>query len=211
MYQSTLKMNKTDYLQDISEIRSLMERSSRFISLSGLSGIMAGIYALAASFLAYKVIYPDGLPSYEPTVLSDAKIQLLLLNGIVTLVLAVTTGILLTLRRTKKMGLKFWDHPSKRLLINLSIPLLAGGLFSLILLNSGFLSLVPSVTLLFYGMALLNASNYTLSDIRYLGISEIVLGLFASYFIGYGLLFWAIGFGVLHIIYGTKMYYKYEK
>jgi hypothetical protein len=44
-----------------------------------------------------------------------------------------------------------------------------------------------------------------------LGICEIGLGLIASIYMGYGLLFWAVGFGVLHIIYGIVMYMKYER
>ena len=56
-----------------------------------------------------------------------------------------------------------------------------------------------------------NASKYTLNDIRYLGLTEIFLGLVALVFLEYSLLFWAIGFGLVHIIYGIVMYYKYER
>ena len=50
-----------NYIQDIAEMRSMMERSSKFLSLSGLAGIMAGIYALSGAYIAYKVFYfnPD--------------------------------------------------------------------------------------------------------------------------------------------------------
>jgi hypothetical protein len=65
--------------------------------------------------------------------------------------------------------------------------------------------------LIFYGLALLNASKYTLKEIRYLGMSEICLGLIASAWVQFGIVFWGIGFGMLHIIYGTFMYFKYEK
>jgi hypothetical protein len=58
---------------------------------------------------------------------------------------------------------------------------------------------------------LINASKYTFNDIRYLGFCEIILGLGAAVYVGYGLYFWALGFGILHIIYGAMMYYKYER
>ena len=65
--------------------------------------------------------------------------------------------------------------------------------------------------LIFYGLALINSSKYTFFEIRYLGIAEIVLGLIASVFVSSGLILWAAGFGLLHIIYGIIMYYKYER
>ena len=49
--------NETDYLRDIGEIRSLMERSSKFISLSGWAGIFAGIYALAGVYVAINYLH----------------------------------------------------------------------------------------------------------------------------------------------------------
>jgi len=71
--------------------------------------------------------------------------------------------------------------------------------------------LIAPVMLVFYGLALINASKYTLNDIRYLGYAETVIGLIACFFVDYGLLAWTIGFGALHIIYGLMMFYKYEK
>jgi hypothetical protein len=65
--------------------------------------------------------------------------------------------------------------------------------------------------LIFYGMALLNGSKYTYHEIRALGILEVLLGLIASMNLGHGLLFWALGFGVLHIIYGVLVWYRHER
>ena len=61
--------------------------------------------------------------------------------------------------------------------------------------------------LIFYGMALVNASKYTLGNVRYLGLAEIVLGLLCAALPGYGFWFWVIGFGVLHIVYGSLIYF----
>ena len=127
------------------------------------------------------------------------------------LVASIVVGLILTWRSAKKNGQTIWDATAKRMLINLMIPLVTGGFFCMILLIHGLIGLVAPVTLIFYGLALINGSKYTLDDIRYLGICEIILGLLASIFIGYGLLFWAIGFGVLHIVYGLLMYNKYER
>lgn len=201
-----------EHLQAITDIRSMMERSSRCISLSGLSGVFAGIFALIGAYLAYLQMgsfYEDYrnisyLDSFSMTI-----VFLEIAGGV--LIASLLVGTLLTIRNSKRKGIPVWDNSAKRLLINLGIPLVAGGLFCLVLLYHGIIGLVAPATLIFYGLALINASKYTFNDIRYLGILEIVLGLAASLYIGYGLIFWAIGFGVLHIVYGAVMYFKYER
>lgn len=201
-----------EHLQAITDIRSMMERSSRCISLSGLSGVFAGIFALIGAYLAY--IKMNSFNTDYSRVSSENIIEITIyfieIAGAV-LIASLTVGTLLTIRNSKRKGIKVWDNSAKRLLINLGIPLVAGGLFCLVLLYHGIIGLVAPATLIFYGLALLNASKYTFNDIRYLGILEIILGLAGSMFIGYGLIFWAIGFGVLHIIYGAVMYFKYER
>lgn len=212
-------MNKeTDHLKQLTEIRSLMERSSRFISLSGLSGVFAGTFALIGAFAAYKHLDNNINTSsyYDYTVNANAEVDLDLLrffifDALFVLIASISAGLLLTWRSAKKKAQPIWDATAKRLLINLMIPLATGGIFCLILMKHQLIGLVAPSTLLFYGLSLINASKYTLDDIRYLGICEIILGLLAALFIGYGLLFWAIGFGLLHIVYGLLMYNKYER
>ncbi len=204
---------KKDYLKDISEIRSIMEKSSRFISLSGLSGVMAGIYALIGAAIAHELVYTSEIIVYEQLVLRDVRGNLtaLIIIAISVLLLTIITGILLTKRKAKKEGVKTWDETTKRLLVNLFIPLITGGILVIIFYNQGLIALIAPITLIFYGMGLINASHYTYRDIRYLGISEVILGLIASAVLGYGLLIWALGFGLLHIVYGAMMYFKYER
>ena len=190
-----------------------MDKSSRFISLSGLSGILAGIYALIGAWFAYRTIYFDNssLGSYKNLVISwDAVLRLLIIATAV-LVLSIATGILLSIRKAKKSKDTIWNAASKRLIINFMIPLVSGGFFILFLIEKEMLGLVAPLSLLFYGLACVNASKYTLGDVRYLGISMIVLGLLSTWFLGFGLVFWALGFGVCHIIYGSLMYFKYDR
>lgn len=210
--------NNAQHLETLGDIRSMMERSSRFISLSGLSGVFAGVFALIGAAAAY---YHFNLGFGEPAYYEYSRTAggarnvdfyfFFFADALLVLGASLIAGVVLTTRKARKKGLPIWDKTAKRLLINMFIPLVSGGLFCLILLKHDIIGLVAPATLIFYGLALINASKYTLNDIRYLGICEITLGLMASLFIGYGLLFWAIGFGVLHIIYGTAMYLKYEK
>ncbi|MFA8437014.1 MAG: hypothetical protein ACEPOZ_21115 [Marinifilaceae bacterium] len=211
-------MNKPEeYLSSIADIKNLMERSSRFLSLSGLTGVFAGIFAIIGAVVAY--VYLDYSWMYSnanPRIFNADQsihsefIAFLLINAISVLCLALGSGLYFTYRKSKKQNLPLWDASAKHMIINLFIPLAAGGMFCLILLYHQIIFLIAPVTLLFYGLALINASRYTLQDIRYLGLVEISLGLLGALFPGYGLLLWTLGFGVLHIVYGLIMYKKYE-
>ena len=205
--------------ETLDEIRSMMERSSRFISLSGLSGVAAGLFAIFGAALVYLYLdmtpFVGGKKLYYVEAIHSSKwgmnyITFFLLDAIFVLIGAISCGIFFTTRKAKRKGQKIWDALSQRLLINLMIPLATGGMFCLGLLYHSFFGFVAPTTLVFYGLALVNASKYTLPDIRNLGYCEIILGLLAMFFLGYGLEVWMIGFGFLHIIYGTLMYWKYE-
>ena len=206
-------MAKSNPLNDLAEIRSIMERSTKFLSLNTASAILAGIYALAGAFLAWRIIYNSPTILYDP--LSEELITPetlpLIITAAVVLILAVGTAFVMSYYKAKKAGQNLMNRAAIRLLVNFSIPLAAGGVFVILLYIRGFYSLLAATTLIFYGLALLNAGNFTFSDIRKLGMLEIALGLLAAAIPGQGLLFWALGFGVLHIIYGAMMYWKYEK
>jgi len=196
-------MTKEQYLEDLKDIKDIMTRSSRFISLSGLSGVFAGVFALIGAYLAYQTVYyQQSYVDYRTAVIDLESV--LKLIGIATgvIVLSFVFGIYFTTKKAKEKRQKLWDRSTRLLLINLFIPLIAGGILCLMLLLKGYIGFVAPFTLIFYGLALVNASKYTLSQIKSLGLLEIALGLIATHYIGYGLIFWAIGFGVLHIIYG---------
>lgn len=200
-------MSTEDYLKDISEIKNLMNKSSRFISLSGLSGIMAGIYALIGAAYAYWLV----TNSERGYLILDGEVfRLVIIDLMIIFVLSVSTAIYLTTRKAKKNDEKIWDATSRRVLINFLVPLISGGIYILIILGQQKYGQTGALMLLFYGLALVNASKYTLGDIKYLGYVEIILGLICALFPGFGFWLWVIGFGLMHIIYGTVMHYKYD-
>ena len=207
-----MKQSQT-YQKDIESIRQLMERSVKFLSLSGLSGILAGIYALMGAAVAYVIIYyPETPLEYRKQSVNEITIiSKLLAIAMGVLVVSLITGYKLASGKAKKLGVKVWDTTSKRLTINLAVPLVAGGLFILILLSNGHYGVAAPACLVFYGLALMNASQNLFDEVRYLGYLEIVLGLIAAIIPGFGLFFWAMGFGVLHIIYGAVMFKRYDQ
>ena len=144
----------------------MMNRSSRFISLSGLSGILAGVYAIIGAIITQIYLMPKQ-GEYLIFDSSKFKIVIALLFSIATL--SILSAILLTFQKAKINNEKIWDTTTKRLLINFLIPLLTGGIYIVIKLNSQHYGLTASLMLIFYGLALINASKYTLGNIKYLG------------------------------------------
>jgi hypothetical protein len=196
-----------NYLAEIKEIRKMMEESSRFLSLSGLSGILVGIYALLGASMAESIIYTNKLFGW---LLADNIVFDLLIIALITLFLSLLTVILLTYRRAKRAGTKIWNPGSRLMLLNLIIPLFAGGAIILIFVFKGFYEFAAPGCLIFYGLALINAAKFTRQEIFYMGLIQVLLGILAAILPSIGLLLWALGFGVIHIIYGAVMYFRYE-
>jgi len=214
-------MNENSHhLEHLAEIRALMERSTRFLSLSGLSGVWAGFCALAGVSAVYAYLETSPLTAggdyyFEKAIMTnkwgmDYKSVFILIATMV-LAAALAGGWFFTARKARLRGEKAWDATSRRLLTALAIPLAAGGVFCLALLYRGFLSLLAPATLVFYGLALINGSKFTLRDVEMLGMLEIALGLIGVFYPGFGLDLWALGFGFLHIFYGGWMWMKYDR
>jgi len=200
-------MTDQDYLKDLSEIKSLMNKSSRFISLSGLSGIMAGIYALIGSAYAYWLV----TSSVKGYLILDGRIfNIVLVDLFLIAFCTIVTAIFLTARKAKKNKESVFDKTGLRAMINFLIPLVAGGIYILIILNQQKYGQTGALMLIFYGLALVNASKHTIGQIKYLGYIEIILGLICAIFPGYGFWLWVLGFGVMHIVYGVIMHFKYD-
>ncbi|MGV6862702.1 MAG: hypothetical protein ACWA41_13100 [Putridiphycobacter sp.] len=210
-------MKNSNPLEDLKEIRKLMETSTKFLSLSGLSGISAGIIALLGAFYAYNLIDTFSLKMghYLATNSFDEAYQILELKLIFTaisiLTLAVLSALVFTYLSARKKGDNMFSPLAFKLAGSLMLPLTVGGCFAIILYLKGIYILIPAITLLFYGLALLNASKFVHPEIKYLAYFQLVLGLMSSWYLEYSLYFWAFGFGILHIIYGLIMYFKYDR
>jgi len=208
-------------LDDLKDIKQMMERSSRFISLSGLSGIAAGVCALVGAWFAYGIISPNRIDDVEktkdiyepagPETLVGFMGSSLFMIALVTFVAAFVLAFTFTWLRSRKNNVPIWGVASRRLMWSVCVPMVAGGIYLLKLIEHGAYGLIAPGCLVFYGLALLNASKYTLSEIKYLGYIQLLLGITSCWFVGYGLYFWAAGFGLMHIIYGIVMWAKYER
>jgi hypothetical protein len=209
--------SKSEYFEDLKIIKKVMEESSRFLSLSGLSGLFAGIIALAGaafavySFLDGKVLLSEGFFSSDKIRELDSLKIKFIAEALVVLGLALGVSVYFSYRKSVRKGLKIWTPVSKRLLVNLFVPLVTGGILIMILYFQHHWQLVIPSMLIFYGLGLVNAGKFTFSEVFYLGLLEIATGLLSAIFPVYGIIFWCFGFGLLHIVYGLAMYRKYER
>ena len=213
--------NGNEPIQALKEIKQMMDRGSRFISLSGRSGIAAGLCALAAAWIAdHKINHYTFEDSAGYTEMHGAYIfrdghrllaNQLLVIGILTFVAAFFFAFLFTWLRSRKTGVPVWGFTARKVMINVAVPMLAGSLLIWRIITFGLYGLVVPACLLFYGLALINGSKYTVSEVRYLGYLQLILGAVNLWAMSYSLYFWAAGFGVLHILYGIIMWNKYER
>lgn len=187
----------------------MMEQSSRFLSLSGLSGILIGVYAIIGAYVAH-ILVLDKISIYDPALFSNEFVLQLVVLAIIVLLLSIVTVIVLTYRKTLRDGYKIWNKGTRLLILNLAVPLVSGGILTSIFVVQGLYGTIAPLLLVFYGLALVNAAKYTRQEIYYMGLCQIVTGIMAALFPGYALLLWAVGFGVIHIIYGTIMHFRYD-
>lgn len=203
--------NTNQGLDALKDIKRIMERSSRFISLSGWSGISAGICALAGAWLAsYRIKQFNNESMQGNGCIECLKYDLLLIATIVFLA-AFISATFFTYFKSRKDGVPIWGTISKRLLWNTMLPLLVGAVFILRLIYLEYYDLIAASCLIFYGLALINGSKYTMGEIKYLGYSELILGFLCLFTYQTGFIFWVIGFGILHIVYGIAMWWVNER
>jgi hypothetical protein len=194
-----------------------MERSSKFMLLNSWAGFFAGTCALIGAAVAWGGVFQAGAVHYDEFLCSvgGSPINSVTIGlgavALVVLLLAGVAAIWFSYRKAQKAGQKFWTSSTKRVLAHLLIPIISGGIFVLILVSRNQIDLVASAMLIFYGLALVNAGKFTSGEIHYLGTAEIAVGLLAGIFAPYGLVFWALGFGLLHLVYGVVMWLRYER
>ena len=198
-------------LEAIQDIKRIMERSSRFISLSGWSGVAAGISALAGAWFAQRLLsMPRQVEEHPVAGLDHLAIQLIRI-AIIVFIAAFISALTFTYLRSRKTGVPVWGMSARRLIWNTMIPLIAGGFVIIRIIQAGFYGLVAPACLVFYGLALVNGSKYTLGEVRWLGYAQIGLGIINLWMPRQSLLFWAVGFGAFHIVYGLAMWWKHER
>ena len=204
-------MDNKDALKELRDIRTMMERSSRFQSVSGWGILAVGVMALVAAWVA-DGLFNGGTNGWFTTLYGDTaylwahKTQIAVFGSLILVAVCGTTVFLSSFLMARRKNIPFiFDATLRRVIFNLSIPLLAGGVLCLALVLQGHYGLTSSIMLVFYGLALVNCHHFSLPMLGGLGYAELLLGLADCFVATHALLFWAIGFGVLHIALGIYL------
>jgi hypothetical protein len=198
----------------LKDIRDMMSKSSQFQALSGWSIVIIGIFACIAAVVAAAVVGLDSPFTHDPGSIAPVSTRVWTAIGLALALLAVSsaTVTIMSYYKAKRHNLPFaFDSRMRKMSINFLIPLAAGGIFALAMILQGHYGLTSSIMLIFYGLALVNCQHYTYPTLRFLGYGEILLGLIDCFVIHHSLLFWFLGFGVLHILFGILYIILYEK
>ena len=73
-----MENTKEKYIEDLKTIRQMMDRSGRFISLSGMAGVIAGCIAILSAYAAYELVYEgQDYFSYRKVLVTYKELMLL--------------------------------------------------------------------------------------------------------------------------------------
>jgi hypothetical protein len=198
-------------LETLQDIKRMMERSSRFISLSGWSGISAGVCALIGAGFVQKSIQHYYNVDYLQNTAQPLMLKMeLLLIAIFTFSAALILAMFFTYLKKQEGRGSHLGVRSHAGCYGIPCPMVVGGFFIWRLVDLKQYELLAPAALIFYGLALVNGSKYTMGEVRWLGYGEIILGIMNLWILHEEILFWSLGFGILHIIYGTAMWWKYD-
>ncbi len=202
-------MSQNQYSDDLAHIRSMMERSSRFLSLSGWAGIIPGLLALAGLAAAAWLIKASKLTNGYTSTIDQNHPLILQLTAIAlaVLLLSIFSSWYMCMRKARLDHQSVWTPAIRNMLLHFSIPLFAGAIIAGWIYEKEQWELLSPVLLSFYGLALVLVSQFTLRSVFWLGIVEITLSIPAG-ITGWDLPVLALGFGMAHIVYGIMMFNK---
>ena len=201
-------MENKEALNTLHEIKELMEKSSRFQSINGWSIIIIGLLASVVSAGACTLLLPHEGLSWMPEgwngLLINSPYRTLIASACAVALLVVSFAVVCfgSYRLMKRQGDFVFGKTIRRPLFHFSVPMVVGGLLCVAMLLQGHYGLTSTFMLVFYGLALLNASHYTSRSIALLGYCELVLGVVDCFVVSHAILFWFLGFGLLHIVFG---------
>lgn len=211
-------MENKEALNTLNEIKDLMEKSSRFQSISGLSIVIVGLLASVVSAGAWLMLLPHSDISWLPTtcngilINSPFRTKIAVFSALLLLVISFSTVSFFSLHKMKKQrGAVSFDSTLRRCLFHFCVPMVVGGLLCAAMLLQGHYGLTSTFMLVFYGLALINCSHYTSSSIAMLGYAQLVLGVVDCFAVSHAILLWWLGFGLMHILFGIYFIIKYDR
>jgi len=190
-------------MDNLRYIREAMERSSSFTAVPGWGGVLIGATALIAAALAEWMESIDRLAG-----LRGGRGWMLVWGW--ELPLALMIGGVAMKRKARAANVKLLTGPGRKFVLSLAPPLVAGALISVALVRIGSFDVLPGVWLLLYGVGVVAGGAFSVRVVPVMGMFFMGLGtltLFAPP--AFGRLMMAVGFGVVHIVFGLIIARRY--
>jgi hypothetical protein len=181
-------------MDNLRYIRETMERASAFTAVPGWGQVVIGVTAVAAGYVAAHQTTPR---AWLGVWLAEAIISLLIAGWLMD-------------RKARKLGVPLFSGPGRKVVFSLSPPMVVGVLLTIVMFRAGMVKAIPGMWLLLYGTGVVTGGMFSVSVVPVMGISFMIsgaVGLFVPQISGDWLM--ALGFGGLHIIFGTIIARKY--
>ncbi len=181
-------------IDNLAFIRETMERSAHFTAVPGYGGILMGVTALVAAYIANsQVNLVDSLATW-----------------LVEAFLAVAIGLLAMWQKSKIDGQSLVSAPAKKFALSFAPPLIVGAVIVLGLWRYGHYYEMAPVCILCYGAAVVCGGAFSVKVVPVMGWCFILLGAIAFALpLKYGNLMMGASFGALHIIFGAIIAKRY--
>ncbi|MGI8812116.1 MAG: hypothetical protein ACR2IH_06260 [Pyrinomonadaceae bacterium] len=175
-------------------IRETMERSTHFTAVPGYGGILMGVTAIVAAYVAHLQPLMSG---WLTVWLTEAG-------------LAAAIGLLAMWQKSKIAGESAFSVPAKKFAFGFAAPLVCGIVITLGLGRLGYFEIMPAVWMLLYGAAVVTGGAFSVRVVPVMGWLFIAAG--AVQFMlpsGYGNIMMGASFGLMHIIFGGIIAKRY--
>lgn len=175
-------------------IRETMERAGSFTAVSGWGQVGIGVTALIAAFIASTRTSVDGWIAVWS----------------VEAMLALAIGGLTVAKKTRAAGLPLLSGPGRKLALSLAPPLMTGAMLTPVLVEAGLVGPLPGMWLLLYGTGVVAAGSFSVRIIPIMGMAFMALGTFTLLApVEWGNALMGLGFGFIHIAFGTLIAWRY--
>jgi hypothetical protein len=180
-------------MDNLSFIRSTMERATAFTAVPGWGGVAMGATALGATALAH-----SRPPAEWLAVWLSAS------------VIALAIGGWAMALKARRGGTSVLSYSGRRFVLSYVPPLAVGALLTLVLMRAGLYDALPGTWLLLYGTGVVTGGAFSVRVVPLMGLCFMALGAFALLLpSAWGEWLMAAGFGGLHIIFGLIIARRY--
>lgn len=187
------EMSPFEAEENLRVIRELMERSTKYSTFSGPSGILAGAASIVGCVVTHSLATrPPGSDSF--------RIPFLITWSMVIL-FAIGADFLLMKRRAARVGKRIVSRLGKQMVFAAGPGLGTGVLLTLYLLQHNMLTNVYPFWMLSYGIAVCAVGQFSQREVKALGVAFLLAGTLTLLMPGWGLPLMALSFGGFHIIY----------